>query len=440
MIYLRKQLIRNCLKFNKQFYSSKYIIGNDIYNNDFNDNNNEVVSKGGSFVDYKLIKVMGGNGGDGTVSFHRDKITSFGPPDGGNGGEGGSVYFKVDKNESTLASLKYRCRAKDGVNGKGKGMHGQAGEDLFITVPLGTIVKEVDPPKSANVSENSLFKGSDLTSEYINQVMELDDDMAKYYKVYPAAKQDTFDFPVPRQIKENQKEKVKLDLDLREEGNYIIANGGKGGYGNPHFSTRDRKSAMIAERGLEGEVKYLELELKTIADCGLVGMPNAGKSTFLAAVSNAHPKIAPYPFTTLNPHLGTIDYSDFTQVTIADIPGIIPGAHINKGLGHTFLRHIERSKILIYIIDVSQKDPLNDLNILINELEQYKQGLSKKASIVIANKSDLSNSNILTHFKNSLPNNMQMIPISAKYKKNIIKATNLIKSLVNSNKNKEIDC
>ncbi|KAI0225189.1 GTPase of the mitochondrial inner membrane that associates with the large ribosomal subunit [Massospora cicadina] len=253
----------------------------------------------------------------------------------------------------------------------GSSLHGQRGDDLVITVPVGTVVRETDAPSQTDT-------GEETSSSYGAQ--------------------------------------VGADMETH------ISN------------SRDDRSALIAERGFKGEIRYLELEFKSLADCGMVGLPNAGKSTFLGAVSNAHPKIAPYPFTTINPYLGTIDYPDLFQVTLADIPGLIPGAHLNRGLGHSFLRHIERSKALVYIIDISLPTPHLDFQALKLELELYKPGLSQKPSLIIANKADLPTvgPHTLHQFKSLLPPGVKVVPVSAKLAKNVLSATLAMRRLVES--------
>lgn len=337
------------------------------------------------------------------------------------------MIIRVDPNENSLSYLQYRCQAKNGNGGKGKFMHGKRGKDLVIRVPLGTVVREIDPPASKNdeytIEEDTTI--SDLT-------YDLDKDYSKYFRMYPGSRDPMVDFPEPRALKLSKlpkQPKIELDLNIPHE-EVMVVKGGLGGFGNPHFGSTINRSPVIAERGIEGEVKYFELELKTIADAGLVGLPNAGKSTFLSAVSNAHPAIAPYPFTTINPYLGTIDYSDLYQVTIADIPGLIKGAHKNMGLGHSFLRHVERSKVLVYVIDISKENPWNDLYTLQEELELYQTNLTNRPSLIIGNKADVpevTRPNMMEFLKKT---DIPIIPVSAKYRKNILKATTKLRELI----------
>ncbi|PKY23453.1 GTP-binding protein Obg/CgtA, partial [Rhizophagus irregularis] len=347
------------------------------------------------FTDFIRVVVKGGTGGDGCVAFNRGKFESKVPPSGGNGGRGGNVIFVASPNHSSLHSVLRTINASRGQNGKGHMQHGSAGKNLIIPVPLGTIVRE--------------FK-----------MMEEEERYNRPFKT---------------------EEKLNLDLSI-PDAQYVVAQGGSGGKGNPHFLTNANRSPKYATKGEEGRIRYLELELKTIADAGLVGLPNAGKSTFLTAVSNAHPKIAPYPFTTLNPYIGTVDYSDRFQLTIADIPGLIQGAHKNVGLGHSFLRHIERSKVLVYVIDLSKNKPWEDWNSLQNELEKYRSGLTKRPSLIVANKADITEKakKNLPIFETILKEKEQkivIVPVSAKYKKNIVKVTTLLRQIVEKVREKE---
>ncbi len=282
------------------------------------------------FIDYAKIIVKSGKGGNGAVAFRREKYVPKGGPSGGNGGNGGSIYFVADKNISTLLDFKYKKHfvAENGENGGSSLKDGKSGNDIFIKVPIGTIVK------------------SDESEEVI--------------------------------------------VDLNEEGQtFLIAKGGKGGRGNANFATPTRQTPRFAEQGKPGEEKKLILELKLIADVGLVGFPNAGKSTLISRISAAKPKIANYPFTTLEPVLGIVNYKDFHSFTVADIPGIIEGAHKGKGLGIQFLRHIERTRILLFLIDITSDDYKRDFKILYNELKKYSPKLIEKKILVSLSKADL---------------------------------------------------
>lgn len=311
------------------------------------------------FVDRVKISVKGGRGGNGCVSFHREKFVPRGGPDGGNGGNGGSVVLKADVNEQSLIDLSYNRHydAANGPNGKGKNMYGRNADNVVVKVPVGTVVNDAE------------------TGEFLGDL-------------------DT------------------AGMEL------VVAAGGKGGKGNAAFATSGNRAPRIAEEGTEGEEKLLLLELKTIADAGLVGYPNAGKSTLLRALSAAKPKVAPYPFTTLHPMVGVVEYEDFSRLTVADIPGLIDGAHRNVGLGHHFLRHIERTHLLIYVIDMAGIDgrtPWEDFRHLQNELELYMKGLSKRPALIAANKMDLPESaeNLALLQDELAAEPIEIIPISA---------------------------
>lgn len=281
------------------------------------------------FFDEAKIFVKGGDGGNGVVAFRREKYVARGGPYGGNGGPGGDVILAVDPQLNTLVHFKNRShfRAERGGHGGGKGMTGAGGEDVVVTVPQGTVVREA--------------------------------------------------------------ETGHLVADLTEPGHQIVvARGGRGGRGNMAFRNSTNQAPKIAEKGLPGEERWLTLELKLIADVGLVGMPNAGKSTLLAAVSQARPKIAAYPFTTLQPNLGVVTM-DHRDLVMADIPGLIEGAHTGSGLGHQFLRHIERSRLLVHLLNGASPDPLAEFEQINEELRLFSPRLAAKPQLVVLNKIDL---------------------------------------------------
>jgi GTP-binding protein len=311
------------------------------------------------FVDRAEITVKAGNGGNGCCSFRREAFVPKGGPNGGDGGDGGNVIFVASTGELTLSDFVFNRHfsAENGGDGRSKDMHGRRGQDLVIKVPLGTIIRN--------------------------------------------------------------KETGDVLADIDEAGaEVVIARGGRGGRGNARFATPSNRAPREHEPGEVTEPLELGLELKLIADVALVGYPNAGKSTLLSRISNAHPKVAAYPFTTLHPVIGVMEYPDFRKVTVADIPGLIDGAHLNRGLGHYFLRHIERTKLLIYLVDlggVDGRDPNDDVRILKNELEAYMEGLSSRAKIVLANKTDLvENQDVIDDFILNAEDGLEVIPISAK--------------------------
>ena len=311
------------------------------------------------FVDRAEITVKAGNGGNGCCSFRREAFVPKGGPNGGDGGDGGDVIFVASTGELTLSDFVFNRHfsAENGGDGRSKDMHGRRGQNLIIKVPLGTIIRN--------------------------------------------------------------KETGDVLADIDEAGaEVVIAKGGHGGRGNARFATPSNRAPREHEPGEVTEPLELGLELKLIADVALVGYPNAGKSTLLSRISNAHPKVAAYPFTTLHPVIGVMEYPDFRKVTVADIPGLIDGAHLNKGLGHYFLRHIERTKLLIYLVDlggVDGRDPNDDVRILKNELEAYMEGLSSRAKIVLANKTDLvEDQDVIDDFILNAEDGLEVIPISAK--------------------------
>ena len=282
------------------------------------------------FIDYTQIDISAGNGGSGAVSFRREKFIPKGGPDGGDGGRGGHVIFQVDTNLHTLQDIRYRRRykAENGHPGRGSNKTGKNGKDVVILVPAGSVIRK---------------KGS---------------------------------------------KNIIIDLTVNGQ-DYIICNGGQGGKGNARFKTSTKQAPRKAQTGVEGESGIFEIELKVLADVGLVGLPNAGKSTLLSSISSARPKVADYPFTTLKPNLGIVKYGDYGSFVMADIPGLIEGASLGKGLGHQFLRHIERNRIHIYLIDCMEENPFHIYNILKNELKNFNEDLIKKPSLICRTKSDL---------------------------------------------------
>ena len=313
------------------------------------------------FVDTAKVSLKAGKGGNGAVSFRHEIYIPKGGPDGGDGGKGGDIVFRADRNTNTLIDFRFTpiLTAEDGKNGSGQRSSGRSGKDLVVDVPIGTVVYQVDDANTVP-SRNAPSDPSSRAS------------------VAP-------DFP-RREIR-SSKEGIprRLIADLTEDGQTaIIAKGGDGGFGNAHFKSSTRQTPVIAEVGEPGEEFEAELELKLLADVGLVGLPNAGKSTFLSVVSNAKPEIADYPFTTLTPNLGvaTIDEQD---ILIADIPGLIEGASEGKGLGHAFLRHVDRTAVLLHLVDVYNDDAGEAYKVIRGELEKYSD-LKDRAEIVALKK------------------------------------------------------
>ena len=289
------------------------------------------------FLDQVKIYIKAGNGGDGSPSFRREKFIEFGGPDGGDGGKGGSVILKAEQNLNTLIDFRYQQhhKAKRGENGAGQNRTGKSGEDLILKVPLGTQVFEED-----------------------NKTL-------------------IYDF-----------------TKISEE--FIAAAGGKGGLGNTRFKSSTNRAPRKFTKGTQGEEFTIWLQLKTIADIGIIGLPNAGKSSLLASVTNANPKIANYQFTTLNPNLGVASY-DNKEITIADIPGLVEGAHKGTGLGIQFLKHIERCKSLLHLIDITSEDLKKSYQQVKNELKKYSNKLTKKKELIVLNKIDLIDEKEVNH-------------------------------------------
>ena len=285
------------------------------------------------FIDKAVIKIKAGDGGNGAVAFHREKYVASGGPDGGDGGKGGDIVFQVDDNLSTLADFKYKrkYKAQSGMDGQGGRRNGKKGEDLIIKVPRGTVIKE--------------------------------------------------------------KESGTLMADMSDDDSFIAAKGGRGGWGNSHFATPTRQTPRFAKGGTPGEEWEVVLELKLLADVGLLGFPNVGKSSFISVVSQAKPIIADYHFTTITPVLGVVSMGEGNSFVIADIPGLIEGASEGVGLGHAFLRHVDRCRMLVHIVDVAGsegRDPIEDFEKINLELERFNPELAERPQIVAANKIDLA--------------------------------------------------
>jgi len=321
------------------------------------------------FIDETIIHVKAGDGGHGCIAFLREKFRAHGGPSGGDGGKGGDVIFIADSQLSTLQDLpkNYHYKAKRGEHGKGKNCHGKNGDDLIIKIPVGTLIK------------NSKTQ----------------------YLIY--------DFK-----------------EANEE--FIVAKGGNGGFGNARFKTRNNVAPKIANDGAFGEDLSLDLELKVLADVGLVGFPNSGKSTLISKISNSKPKISDYPFTTLTPNLGIVKYNNYKSFVVADIPGLIKGASKGKGLGNQFLRHIDRTKILVYIIDSNSENIKEDYEILKNELLEHNPKLNDLPKILFLSKIDIADSKELS--KKEMPINIENLPIYSITGKNLEKAIESIAYLV----------
>ena len=322
------------------------------------------------FVDIAKIRIKAGNGGDGAVSFHRDIYTAYGGPDGGNGGRGGSIVFQADSNLSTLSNFRYKKKffASNGQNGASGKRSGKSAEDLVIKVPYGTLVKD---------AENG-----------------------------------------------------KIIADISSKEPFVILKGGRGGAGNMNFAGPVKQSPRFSKPGEKGLELEVTLELKLLADVGLVGYPNVGKSTIISILSEAKPQIANYHFTTLSPILGVVKYDSENSFVMADIPGLIEGAWKGIGLGHKFLRHVERCRLLLHVVDVSGsegRNPCQDFDIINNELEKFSSELSKRPMLVVANKCDIATKDEIENFRNYISKKgYQLIEISAAQNKGLKNMLNLV--------------
>lgn len=310
------------------------------------------------FYDYAKIYVKAGDGGNGTVAFRREKYIAEGGPFGGDGGKGGSVILEADEGLRTLVDFRYRkhFKAQRGENGRSKNQHGADGQDLYVKVPVGTVIKDAE------------------------------------------TKEVLADMNISGQI-------------------YVVARGGRGGRGNSRFATSVNRAPQVAENGDPGQERWLELELMLLADVGLIGFPNVGKSTIISHVSAAKPKIADYHFTTIDPNLGVVRMEEGKSFVLVDIPGLVEGASEGTGLGHRFLRHVERTRFLLHVLDISGsegRDPLEDLAIVNGELEKYNPQLNKKPQIIVANKMDLPGSKEnLERLQAKLGGTLEIFPVSA---------------------------
>ena len=334
------------------------------------------------FVDRVKIGIEAGNGGNGYVSFRQEKFIDRGGPDGGDGGKGGSIILQASRNQNTLANFRFQkaLKAPDGDPGFNQRMHGRSGKDMFVPIPVGTVV---------------------LTEDGIELA------------------------------------------DLNEDGQeFVVAAGGKGGFGNAHFVSSVRQAPKVAERGEPGERLNAIFELRMIADVGLVGLPNAGKSTLVSIISNAKPEIANYPFTTLTPNLGVVDIDKGSSLLFADIPGLIEGASEGKGLGDEFLRHVERTKVLVHLIDAYNDDIPAAYNTIQKELRDYKTDLSKKPQVVVITKieglDDEIVADLLSQLKKLVPKGTPLMGISAKSRQGVQEMLYVIKKVADKEQ-KSID-
>ena len=319
------------------------------------------------FIDNVKIYLRAGNGGNGAVAFHREKYVAAGGPDGGDGGHGGNIIFRVDEGANTLLAFRYKRKfvAENGGNGGGNKFHGKNGEDVIILVPAGTLIKDVETGK------------------------------------------------------------IIHDMSENDGADFVCCKGGRGGWGNRHFATPTRQVPMFAKNGTQGQEREVLLELKMLADVGIIGMPSVGKSSILAAISSAKPKIADYHFTTLSPNLGVVSTGGESGFVAADIPGLIEGAAEGAGLGHAFLRHIDRCRLLLHVVDIScfeGRNPIDDIITINNELARYSPELAKRPQMIIANKLDSLDEDVvdIEAFENFVDENgWEMMYISAYLEENL---------------------
>ena len=343
------------------------------------------------FVDRIRVFAQAGNGGRGCVSFRREKFVPKGGPDGGDGGRGGDVILRADRHVDNLSGLFYEpiIKAKNGGHGMGKKMHGRSAPAKIVKVPVGTIVWPAQRAKPVILSE---VEGSRETHPMVTPR----------------------DSSTPLGM---TSEEAVVDL-VRERQEFVLCRGGAGGKGNVHFKSSRNRAPREYTDGGEGEQGHFLLELRTIADAGLVGYPNAGKSTLLRKLSAARPKVASYPFTTLHPVIGVIEFGGYERATIADIPGLIEGAHRGVGLGHEFLRHITRCRVLLFVLDVAGsegRNPVQDLAHLRREIDLYDPRLSQRPWFVVANKIDLPDAKQNSEALRRKFPNIDVIAISAKF-------------------------
>jgi len=370
------------------------------------------------FIDEIKVYARAGHGGKGCVAFQREKYRPKGGPSGGNGGRGGSVILEADHDLNNLIAQYYQPRliAPEGQGGLGKGMDGHAGKELVVKVPCGTLVWRLEnteqpegeesprrrPGLAASSAGRPLFRTAARA-----QAMEIDLSQPESSALAPTG----------------TRAEGELVADLIEHGQrLILCQCGRGGLGNRNFATAARQAPRFAQPGEPGQEGEFLFELRIIAEVGLVGYPNAGKSTLLTAISHARPRIAPYPFTTLHPQIGIVEYADFHRLTVCDVPGLIEGAHRNVGLGHEFLRHIERCKVLVMLLDMAGTDgraPWDDYKNLLTELELYDADLLKRPRLVVANKMDeaAAEANLKT-FKRRI-RKTSVLPIAAAFDQGI---------------------
>lgn len=381
------------------------------------------------FIDEIKVYARAGHGGKGAVAFQREAYRPKGGPSGGNGGRGGSVILEADRDINNLVAQYYQPRliAEDGKQGMGKGMDGHAGRDLLVKVPCGTLVWQLsgstrEEPEPADHDDDDA------------QILPVAASMRPRIRHSGSARALEIDLEEQPASALPTRAKGDLVIDLTTHGQkFVLCKGGRGGLGNRNFATARRQAPRFAQPGEPGDEGNFLLELRIMADVGLVGYPNAGKSTLLTAISRARPKIAPYPFTTLHPQIGIVEYSDYHRLTVCDVPGLIKGAHENVGLGHAFLRHIQRCKVLVILLDMAGADnrkPWDDYHDLLDELKLYDPALLKRRRLVVANKMDEAAAvRNLKQFKTKVKRTT-VLPVAAAFDQGVDKFKDAIRKAV----------
>lgn len=378
------------------------------------------------FIDEIKVYARAGHGGKGCVAFQREAYRPKGGPSGGNGGRGGSVILEADRDINNLVAQFYQPRliAEEGEPGMGKGMDGHAGKDLLVKVPCGTLVWQLSGATRDEAASDD------------------DDDDARILpvgasmrpRIRHAGSARAFEIELADEPARAVGAKGNLVTDLTTHGHqFVLCKGGRGGLGNRNFATARRQTPRFAQPGEPGDEGEFLLELRIMAEVGLVGYPNAGKSTLLTAISRARPKVAPYPFTTLHPQIGIVEYPDYQRLTVCDVPGLIKGAHENVGLGHAFLRHIQRCKVLVILLDMAGTDnrkPWDDYHELLDELKLYDATLLKRRRLVVANKMDeAAAQKNLKQFKAKVKRTV-VLPIAAAFDQGIDEFKQVIRKAV----------
>ncbi len=387
------------------------------------------------FVDEVKIFARAGHGGKGCVAFCREAYRPKGGPDGGNGGRGGDVILEADHDLNNLINQFYvpRLLAQDGEMGLGKGMDGHAGKDLIVKVPCGTLVWRVNPAMTTRTENIKPIEPEPETEE---KKLLLSTRRRPLIRASRGEIAEEVDLSAGDETSSEESSSADRELiaDLTENGQrFVLCKGGRGGLGNRNFATAARQTPRFAQPGEAGGEGEFLFELRIVAEIGLVGYPNAGKSTLLTAISKARPKVAPYPFTTLTPQIGIVEYPDYVRLTVCDVPGLIEGAHRNIGLGHAFLRHIRRCKVLVLLLDMAGTDgrePWDDYKQLLAELELYDPAMLDKPRLLVANKMDeaVAEANLRT-FKRKA-RRTPVLPIAAAFDEGIAQFKKLIREAV----------